>query len=219
MQTKPTSVAGEFIYKVVTRKGYLVHTSTVCAGLKQCVALFNSEHAPAAPVSYDKAFRKVRTQGLHVDFSKCTWEVGTGALLPLVVIFSAAEPEIVPVKTPDLFAEIEAAGSGFQKGMGIAELAAVAQSINAKSGAAPLTEAQAIAQAQVLLDKFAIDIMSDSHVASMNAYVTAGYSREQALLLWQVDELEAFAEMVIADVDRAEIANTQTSGTRDELPF
>lgn len=219
MQDKTASIAKEFVYKVVTRKGYLVRSSAVMGGLKQCVALFNEEHQPATAISYDKAFRKVRTQGVHVEFAKCTWAVGGGEKLPLVVIFSSAEPEVLPQQPATLFDEIEASNAGFQKGMSMAELGAVAQAINAKVADVQLTEAQAEKLMSKALGEFGR--VWAEEVAATIARVQKEYTGESDIdkALRHADEFIALADRVIADVDNSEIAKTQTAGTIDELPF
>ena len=204
MKDTANKISGEFTFKVLTRKGYLVHSGAICAGLAQAVALFNAEHTPASPVSYAKAYRYARKQGLHVQFAKCSWSVGGGELLPLVVIFSPVQPEITPAQAPDLFTKAEVQASGFQKGMQLPELAALAHSINGKAAPLQVGEAAAIAQAQGLLNVFEQSIEGLVLAARYTAYIAAGYEGEQAIALAKLDELEEYADKVIAQVKAVE---------------
>lgn len=209
MKDAKQKITGEYVYKLVTRKGYVAHSSTAAAGLKQCVALFNREHQPKHAISYDKAFRNTQKQGLHVEFVKCTWEVGSETLLPLVVIFSAADPETLPERAKGLFDEIQEQNASFQQGMTPQQLGHMAHEINHTVANKQLTILDVEAQGQAMLAEFKAWFALECDKATVEAHRVAGSDQYFKVLFMAIDELVWTADSIINDVNAFERAGSK----------
>lgn len=123
----------ELQYKILTARGSEVYRSAPFKSVREVVAAFNTTHAKAEKVSYDKVYRGIRQYGTYAQVLIGIYNADSMAQEVIVVLICAVQGKEAVSPKPLPAQVYQLAGSEPAGPTSLADLGALAKSINATS--------------------------------------------------------------------------------------